>query len=181
MFEISSISYQLNSASFYVKNSSLVANWLLFKLVCRRLEPTGNAPAPLLAETPLMSVGLGPFSFANKAPESIVKELMKDADCCWLPGSNATSPLGKGENQKETEPGSKVLFQPSPNGTLVFPDGSGGKESACHAGDTSSILGSGGSPGEGDGNPLQYSGLGNPWMEEPGGPQSMGCQELDIT
>ena len=38
------------------------------------------------------------------------------------------------------------------------------KESACNAeyiGDTGSILGSGKSPGEGLGNPLQYSCLGN--------------------
>ena len=28
--------------------------------------------------------------------------------------------------------------------------------------------------GEGDGSPLQYSCLENPWMEEPGGLQSMG-------
>ena len=31
-----------------------------------------------------------------------------------------------------------------------------------NAGDGDSILGSDGSPGEGNGNPLQYSGLGNP-------------------
>ena len=31
------------------------------------------------------------------------------------------------------------------------------KESACNAGDRVSIPGSGGSPGEGNGNPLQYS------------------------
>ena len=37
-----------------------------------------------------------------------------------------------------------------------------GKESACHAGEPSSIPGWGRSPGEGDGNPLQYSSLGNP-------------------
>ena len=36
------------------------------------------------------------------------------------------------------------------------------KESTCNAGDTSSIPGSGRSPGEGNGNPLQYSCLGNP-------------------
>ena len=36
-----------------------------------------------------------------------------------------------------------------------------GKESACNAGDLGSIHGSGLSPGEGDGNPLQYSGLEN--------------------
>ena len=37
-----------------------------------------------------------------------------------------------------------------------------GKESACHAGDTSLIAGLGRSPGEGNGNPLQYSCLENP-------------------
>ena len=36
------------------------------------------------------------------------------------------------------------------------------KESACNAGDPGSIPGSGRSPGEGNGNPLQYSCLGNP-------------------
>ena len=42
-----------------------------------------------------------------------------------------------------------------------FPGGSDGKESACNAGDPGSILGSGRSPGEGNGNPLQYSYLEN--------------------
>ena len=36
-----------------------------------------------------------------------------------------------------------------------------GKESACNAGDASAIPGSGRSPGEGNGYPLQYSCLGN--------------------
>ena len=44
----------------------------------------------------------------------------------------------------------------------IFPDGSDGKESACNAGDLGSIPGSGRSPGEGNGNPLQYSCLENP-------------------
>ena len=46
-----------------------------------------------------------------------------------------------------------------------FPNGSVGKESAFKAGDTGdagSIPGSGRSPGEGNGNPLQYSCLKNP-------------------
>ena len=43
-----------------------------------------------------------------------------------------------------------------------FPGGSDGKESACNAGDSGSIPGSGRLPGEGNGNPLQYSCLGNP-------------------
>ena len=40
------------------------------------------------------------------------------------------------------------------------------------AGDSGSIPGSGRFPGGGNGNPLQYSCLGNPWTEEPGGLQS---------
>ena len=43
-----------------------------------------------------------------------------------------------------------------------FPGGSDGKESACNAGDSGSIPGLGRSPGEGNGNPLQYSCLENP-------------------
>ena len=45
---------------------------------------------------------------------------------------------------------------------LGLPGGSDGKESACNAGDKGSIPGSGRSPGEGNGNPLQYSCLENP-------------------
>ena len=38
-----------------------------------------------------------------------------------------------------------------------FPGGSDGKESACTAEDPGSIPGLGRSPGEGNGNPFQYS------------------------
>ena len=47
------------------------------------------------------------------------------------------------------------------SGILGLPCGSAGKESACNAGDLSSIPGLGRSPGEGKGYPLQYSGLEN--------------------
>ena len=46
--------------------------------------------------------------------------------------------------------------------TLGFPGGSDSKVSACNAGDLSSIPGSGRSPGEGNGNLLQYYCLENP-------------------
>ena len=58
-----------------------------------------------------------------------------------------------------------------------FPCGSASKESACSAGDLDLIPGLGRSPGEGNGYPLQYSGLEN----------SMDCisprghKELDMT
>ena len=44
---------------------------------------------------------------------------------------------------------------------MGFPRGSDGTESACNVGGTGSAPGSGRSPG-GNGNPLQYSCLGNP-------------------
>ena len=43
---------------------------------------------------------------------------------------------------------------------MGFPGGSDDKESACNAGDASLIPGLGRSPGEGNGNPLQYA-----WLE----------------
>ena len=45
---------------------------------------------------------------------------------------------------------------------LGFLGGSDGKEPICNAGDLGSIPGLGISPGEGNGYPLQYSGLENP-------------------
>ena len=57
-------------------------------------------------------------------------------------------------------PMTKVFsFLNSPTG---FPPSSVGKESTCNAGDPGLILGLGRSPGEGNGNPLQYSCLENP-------------------
>ena len=60
--------------------------------------------------------------------------------------------------------------------------------SACNAENLGSIPGSGRSPGEGNGNPLQYSCVENPmdsilawripWTEEPGGLQYMGSQRV---
>ena len=50
-----------------------------------------------------------------------------------------------------------------------FPDGASGKESTCKAGDArdaASIPELGRSPGEGNGNPLQYPCLGNPMDRE---------------
>ena len=52
------------------------------------------------------------------------------------------------------------------------------KASASNVGDLGSIPGLGRSPGEGNGNPLQYSCLENPTDRGPGRPQSMGSQRV---
>ena len=46
--------------------------------------------------------------------------------------------------------------------SLGFPGGSAVKSPPASAGDAGLIRGSGRSPGEGNGNPLQYSGMENP-------------------
>ena len=58
-----------------------------------------------------------------------------------------------------------------------FPGGSVIKNPPANTGDGGSIPGSGRSPGEGNGNLLQYSCLEIPWTEEPGGLQSMELQK----
>ena len=55
------------------------------------------------------------------------------------------------------------------------------KEPAFNAGDSSLTPGLGWSPGEGDGDPLQYSWLENPQTEKPGTLQSMVLQESNTT
>ena len=60
---------------------------------------------------------------------------------------------------------------------LGFPGDSNGTESVCSVGDPGLIPWVRRSPGEGNGNLLQYSCLRIPWTEEPGGPQPMGLQK----
>ena len=71
------------------------------------------------------------------------------------------------------------MFSSLPRG---FPGGSDSKASACNAENMGSIPGSGRSPGEGNGNPLQHS-----YLENPHGRKSLigyspwGCKESDRT
>ena len=61
-----------------------------------------------------------------------------------------------------------------------FPDGSVVKNPHANAGDAdvSSIPGSGRSPGEGNGNPVQCYSWKAPWTEEPGGLQFTGLRRV---
>ena len=69
-----------------------------------------------------------------------------------MPFMVLTDQVGNGEER---------TFERELSGQGVFPDGSGGKASARNAGDLGSIPGLERSPGGGNGNPLQYSCLGN--------------------
>ena len=64
---------------------------------------------------------------------------------------------------------------------MCFPGGSDSKESACNAGKPGSIPGSGRSPGEGNGNPLQHCCLENPMEGQAWQARVHGIAELDTT
>ena len=71
---------------------------------------------------------------------------------------HGTEPLGR----VVRGPGVSLFFPLSlVTGLLDLPRWLSGEESACQAGDVGSIPGSGRSPGEGNGDSLQYSNLGN--------------------
>ena len=77
---------------------------------------------------------------------------------------------GSGRQAYFKEPQMEHTFRKQPQNhghlglgpSLSFPSGSDGKESACNTGEPGSIPGLGRSPGEGNGNLLQYSCLENP-------------------
>ena len=64
---------------------------------------------------------------------------------------------------------------------LGFPGGLCVKNLSASAGDANLIPGSQRPPGGGNGNPLQYSCLGNPWPGKPGRLQPRSHKESDMT
>ena len=88
-------------------------------------------------------------------PNSSILRLF--GDCAWLlPLSVSNRAYMVGQNLTTKE---ELMVIHLPN--HWFPSGSDGKASACNVGNLGSIPGSGRSPGEGNGNPLQYSCLEN--------------------
>ena len=63
-------------------------------------------------------------------------------------------------------------------GSEGFPGGSDGKESTCNVGDLGLTPELGRSPGEGNGNQLQFLAWRIPWIEEHGGLLSVGSQRV---
>ena len=78
--------------------------------------------------------------------------------------SRPCAPAPSSDSQNDAQHPMLALTVAGFNGhaTLGFPSGSDDKESACKAGDLGFIPGSGRSPKEGKGYPLQYSCLENP-------------------
>ena len=90
---------------------------------------------------------------------------------CWVSFLMTFAMGGIPHTDSDVSPMSFFLKGASPVAQMV-------KESAYNAGGLGWIPRSGRSPGEGNGNPLLYSCLGNPWTEGPGRLQSMESQGI---
>ena len=101
-----------------------------------KLEPTGYFPGCPVGKTPGFHCG-----------EAQVPSLVWELRFCMPQGTALNTP---------PPPKLELILQ-----CFGFPAGLDCKESACNAGDPGLIPGSGRSPGEGHGNPLQYSCLEN--------------------
>ena len=99
-----------------------------------------------------------------EAPAEMLLPVLRPPHFACLTGVSglATAPPQRGPYWAWQGPGEFIEFLDSvgsaPQG---FPCSSGSKDSARNAGDSGSIPGWERSPGEGNGNPLQYSHLGN--------------------
>ena len=82
---------------------------------------------------------------------------IEPGSCALQTDSLPSEPPGKSKQSLHLRP---ILYHYSNKDG--FPGGSDGKASAYNAGDLGSIPGLGRSPGEGNGNPLQYPCLENP-------------------
>ena len=99
-----------------------------------------------------MGIGSNPSSEAKISHDSWPKnQSIKQKQCCI-----------KFSKDFKNGPHQKILNLKKCMGYHIFPGGSEVKASASNAGDTGLIPGLGRSPGEGNGNPLQYS-----WLENP--------------
>ena len=122
----------------------------------------------------------------------------KDTECHQIPLSvgwpfiiqTRTFDIERGHHQKQYQAAGTVRTAPAnwhlwatlrATTTLGFPGGSEVKASASNAGDLGSIPGSGRPPGEGNGNPLQYSCLENPTDGGAWWPPVHGVAESDTT
>ena len=86
---------------------------------------------------------------------------------------------GKSQGTKRKGNSGQIAFDKAFAGDRASSGGTDGKESACSAGDLGSIPGSGRSPGEGKGYPLQYSGLENPMDRVTVHGESLGSQRVE--
>ena len=100
---------------------------------------------------------------------------MNIQDWCPLEWTGWISLQSQGLSRVQHHSSKALSFLYSP--TLI-PGGSDSKAFAYNAGDPGSIPGLGRSPGEGNGNPLQYLAWKIPWTEKSGRLQSMGLQRV---
>ena len=123
-------------------------SWFGRSVVSDSLRPHGLQHARLPCPLPSLGLYLSPIASFQGLLEAIHRHLYLHSNYfrCWRKWECSGKAQGKLRFSEEE----------------ALPDGSDSKETACNAGDPGSIPVSGRSPGEGNGNPLQYSCLEHP-------------------
>ena len=124
---------------------------------------------------------LTPF-WPLKAHRMAPSTLLRISFQSWLPASAfgpSCSQLLAHHSSLSLSPTESTQLHGMPSHPRSFPGGSEVKVSGCNVGDLGSIPGSRRSPGEGNGNPLQYSCLENPI--DGGAWWAVGRKESDTT
>ena len=146
---------------------------------CARIQ--GEDPGPrqvrLLEQTLLHPVGSLPArSLGEERTEGAAQEAGRQSRLC---GSQTRETSTSASGPKSV--GSRLILPPQcahrPSNLGTAPRWLGGEGPINNGGDEVSIPGSGRSPGEGNGNPLQHPCLENPMDGELGGRQSIGSQK----
>ena len=135
--------------------------------------PWGSPASRLWAAAHLVLSGTSLCPFPLLRPDSRLTHT------CSVASARLSLPLG-------SLPQASVNFIIRFSSLRRFPGSSDGKVSACNAGHPGSIPGSGTSPGEGNGNPLQYSCLessmdGEAWLATVHGVAKSRTQLSDFT
>ena len=144
--------------------------------------PCGSQPLGCMVVISLPSVGM-----ASRNISYYTLGWFTQKACLSMKVSYCTRPWKHTNSERETSLKYTISSQRSPvrkEGLCFwlledFPGGSEGKASAFNAGDLGLIPGWGRSPGEGNGNLLQYfHAWKTPWREKPGGLPSMESQRV---
>ena len=125
-----------------------------------------------------VSISEKSFGFENSWRLTVPPLTTTEYYCTKAGWCTASGLSGSIKKKKHTHTHTHTHIQDDIIYVTGFPGGSDGKESACNEGDLNSIPGLGRSPGEGNGNPLQYSGLENPMDRGAWQVQSMESQRV---
>ena len=127
----------------------------------------------------LLLVSSAPWSMHHVVFLQAIFKLSFHISLHWRCTRNRVEECIRSGEEKEAERAPCKATGAGRSSRVLLPCKFAASYASCSAGAPGLIPGLGRSPEEGNGSPLQYSCLENPWTEEPGRLQSVGSQERE--